>query len=70
MKQCSSPARTAVSGIAVQLLHTGFVATELVGGRGDLSPAQAAQQLVQRIDSLELAQTGTFLHGNGTELPW
>ena len=57
-------------GIAVQLLHPGFVATDLVGGRGDLSPAQAAQQLVQRIDSLELAQTGTFLHGNGTELPW
>ena len=56
--------------IAVQLLHPGFVATELVGGRGDLSPAQAAQQLVQRIDALELAQTGTFLHGNGSELPW
>lgn len=57
-------------GIAVQLLHPGFVATDLVGGRGDLSPTQAAQQLVQRIDSLELAQSGTFLHGNGTELPW
>jgi NAD(P)-dependent dehydrogenase (short-subunit alcohol dehydrogenase family) len=57
-------------GIAVQLLHPGFVATEMVGGRGDLSPAQAAQQLVQRIDALELARTGTFLHSNGSELPW
>jgi NAD(P)-dependent dehydrogenase (short-subunit alcohol dehydrogenase family) len=57
-------------GIAVQLLHPGFVATEMVGGRGDLSPAQAAQQLVQRIDALELAQTGTFLHSNGSKLPW
>ena len=57
-------------GIAVFLLHPGFVATEMVGGRGDLSPAQAARQLVETLDSRDPAQTGTFWHGNGTELPW
>jgi hypothetical protein len=41
----------------------------MVGGRGDLSPAQAAQQLVQTLDSRDPTQTGTFWHGNGTELP-
>ena len=57
-------------GIGVFLLHPGFVATDMVGGRGDLAPAQAAQQLVACLDGLDIAQTGSFWHGNGTELPW
>ena len=57
-------------GIAVFLLHPGYVATDLVGGHGDLSPAQSAMQLVRQLDALDLARTGTFWHGNGTELPW
>ena len=57
-------------GIAVFLLHPGYVATELVGGHGDLSPAQSATQLVRQLDALDLARTGTFWHGNGTALPW
>ena len=57
-------------GIAVFLLHPGYVATEMVGGHGDLTPAQAATQLVKQVDSLDLARTGTFWHSNGTALPW
>jgi NAD(P)-dependent dehydrogenase (short-subunit alcohol dehydrogenase family) len=57
-------------GIAVFLMHPGYVATDLVGGRGDLTPAQSAAQLVAQVDKLDLARTGTFWHGNGTELPW
>ena len=57
-------------GIGVFLLHPGFVATDMVGGRGDLALAQAAQQLVACLDGLDIAQTGSFWHGNGTELPW
>jgi NAD(P)-dependent dehydrogenase (short-subunit alcohol dehydrogenase family) len=57
-------------GIAVFLLHPGFVATDMVGGKGDVTPAQAASQLVERIDALDLAQSGTFWHANGTSLPW
>ena len=57
-------------GIAVFLLHPGYVATEMVGGKGDLTPAQAAAQLVKQVDALDLARTGTFWHGNGSELPW
>lgn len=57
-------------GIAVLLLHPGFVATDMVGGAGDVSPEQAAQQIVERLDGLTLAQTGTFRHANGAALPW
>lgn len=57
-------------GIAVFLLHPGFVATDMVDGKGEVSPEHAAAQLVERLDSLSLAQTGTFRHANGTELPW
>ncbi len=57
-------------GVAVFLLHPGYVATDMVGGTGDVSPAQSAEQLVQRLDQLGLEQTGTFWHANGSELPW
>lgn len=57
-------------GVSVFLLHPGFVATDMVGGRGDITPAQSAAQLVARLDELGLDQTGTFWHANGSALPW
>jgi NAD(P)-dependent dehydrogenase (short-subunit alcohol dehydrogenase family) len=58
------------SGIPVAILHPGFVATEMVGGRGDISPSLAAERLAQRITDLTLASSGTFWHSNGEVLPW
>lgn len=57
-------------GIAVFLLHPGYVATDMVGGTGDVTPAHAAAQLLERLSTLTLAQTGTFWHANGSPLPW
>jgi NAD(P)-dependent dehydrogenase (short-subunit alcohol dehydrogenase family) len=57
-------------GVAVFLLHPGYVATEMVGGTGDVQPEQAAAQLIERLDTLTFEQTGTFWHANGSELPW
>lgn len=57
-------------GIAVALLHPGFVSTEMVGGQGDITAAQAAERLVQRIDELNLDNSGSFWHSNGDILPW
>lgn len=57
-------------GVGVFLLHPGFVATDMVGGSGDITPAQSAAQLVTRLDELGLEQTGTFWHANGSALPW
>lgn len=56
--------------IAVVLLHPGYVQTEMVGGRGDISPATAAERLMQRIDELTIETSGSFFHSNGEELPW
>lgn len=57
-------------GIAVLLLHPGYVATDMVGGTGDVTPEQSAIQLVERLDALSLDQSGTFVHANGSALPW
>ncbi len=56
-------------GIPVALLHPGMVATEMTGGRG-VPPEKAAAGLIQRIDQLNLENTGSFWHAEGEELPW
>jgi NAD(P)-dependent dehydrogenase (short-subunit alcohol dehydrogenase family) len=57
-------------GVAVFLMHPGYVSTDMVGGQGDISPAQAAERLVAKVDALTLDDTGTFWHSNGSALPW
>lgn len=57
-------------GIAVTLLHPGFVQTEMVGGQGEVTPDQAAEGLIARLDALSLETTGGFWHANGQPLPW
>jgi NAD(P)-dependent dehydrogenase (short-subunit alcohol dehydrogenase family) len=57
-------------GVAVAMLHPGFVQTPMTGGRGDIDPATAAHNLIARIDELALATSGSFLHANGSSLPW
>ncbi|GAB3340939.1 SDR family oxidoreductase [Marilutibacter aestuarii] len=57
-------------GIGVFLLHPGFVSTDMVGNAGEISPAESAAQLVERLDGLSLGETGTFWHANGQALPW
>ena len=57
-------------GIAVALLHPGFVRTGMTGGAGDIDPATAAAQLIERIDKLNLVSTGQFWHAKGDLLPW
>jgi NAD(P)-dependent dehydrogenase (short-subunit alcohol dehydrogenase family) len=57
-------------GIAVAILHPGFVQTRMVGFSGDISPAVAAERLAARIDELNLDNSGSFWHSNGELLPW
>ncbi|WP_026375100.1 SDR family oxidoreductase [Aestuariibacter salexigens] len=57
-------------GIAVAILHPGYVQTEMVNYGGDISDEDAALRLSQRIDELELGNSGTFWHANGQILPW
>jgi NAD(P)-dependent dehydrogenase (short-subunit alcohol dehydrogenase family) len=56
--------------IAVAILHPGLVGTEMIGGYGDITPDQAAERLVERIEQLNMQNSGTFYHSNGEQLPW
>jgi NAD(P)-dependent dehydrogenase (short-subunit alcohol dehydrogenase family) len=59
------------SGIAVAILHPGLVQTRMTNfTSGGITPAVAVKGLLQRIDELNLENTGTFWHSNGEVLPW
>ena len=57
-------------GIAVMLLHPGYVATDMTGGSGDATPVESAAGLLARLDELNLSTSGSFWHAEGYELPW
>ena len=57
-------------GIAVFVLHPGYVRTGMTGGSGNTDAGTAARGLIERMDSLTLADTGTFWHAEGYALPW
>lgn len=57
-------------GIAVVILHPGAVRTEMTGGQGMIEADESVRGLLQRIDELQLATTGRFVHQNGDVLPW
>jgi NAD(P)-dependent dehydrogenase (short-subunit alcohol dehydrogenase family) len=59
----------APQGVAVVLLHPGFVATEMTGGRG-VSPEESARGLIARMDELTMETSGSFWHAEGYSLPW
>jgi NAD(P)-dependent dehydrogenase (short-subunit alcohol dehydrogenase family) len=57
-------------GIAVVILHPGFVRTEMTGNSGLIDPPESAAGLIARIDELTLETSGGFRHANGELLPW
>jgi len=57
-------------GIAVAVVHPGFVQTRMVGFNGDITPDEAAAGIIQRAQELNLGNTGGFWHSNGQPLPW
>jgi NAD(P)-dependent dehydrogenase (short-subunit alcohol dehydrogenase family) len=57
-------------GIAVVVLHPGFVRTQMTGGAGNTDPPEAAAGLIARLDELDLTSSGRFVHANGDDIPW
>jgi len=57
-------------GVAVALVHPGFVRTEMTGGRGLIEPEESARGILARADALTLAESGGFWHVDGSRLPW
>lgn len=57
-------------GIAVAQLHPGWVKTRMVDFNGLITVEESAQGLLDRIEALDLSNTGGFWHTNGESLPW
>jgi NAD(P)-dependent dehydrogenase (short-subunit alcohol dehydrogenase family) len=56
-------------GIAVAILHPGMVQTDMTGHCG-IPVEESARGLLERIDGLDLENSGTFWHADGRILPW
>ena len=57
------------AGIAVFLLHPGWVSTDMTQGTG-IPVQESVAGLVRTMDGLDISKTGTFWHQEGYELPW
>lgn len=57
-------------GLAVVLLHPGYVATDMTNHAGTVHPADSARGLIEQIDALTVETTGRFVHMTGEALPW
>ena len=59
-----------IRGVSVAILHPGMVSTEMIGFAGDVTAEESVAGLTQRIEQLNLSNSGTFWHANGDVLPW
>jgi NAD(P)-dependent dehydrogenase (short-subunit alcohol dehydrogenase family) len=57
-------------GIAVAVVHPGWVRTDMGGDRADLSPEESAVGIAGVVDALTMARTGSFFRWDGTIHPW
>lgn len=58
-------------GIAVGILHPGLVQTRMTNfNEAGITTKESVTGLLQRIEELNLDNTGTFWHANGEILPW
>lgn len=56
--------------IAVQMLHPGWVRTDMGGDHADISVEESASGIADRVEKLTIAQTGTFVAYDGSAMPW
>ena len=57
-------------GVAVALLHPGWVRTDMTGGKGLIDTAESAAGMIAVLDRLSSDNSGQFWHTNGEILPW
>ncbi|MBE0439833.1 MAG: SDR family oxidoreductase [Gammaproteobacteria bacterium] len=57
-------------GIAVGILHPGWVRTDMTNHNGLIDPDESAAGLIARMEELTIKNTGSFWHSNGDLLPW
>ncbi|MCI5077159.1 SDR family oxidoreductase [Oricola sp.] len=57
-------------GVAVRLLHPGWVRTDMGGAHADIAPQESAAGILHIADSTTMADTGTFVNWDGSTVPW
>ncbi|MAJ80575.1 MAG: hypothetical protein CMK30_04500 [Porticoccaceae bacterium] len=57
-------------GIALLLLHQGFVKTGITGFRGNINPSDSARALIKTINVKSLRDSGSFFNIDENKLPW
>ncbi len=57
-------------GIAVGIVHPGYVKTDMTNHTGYIEPEESAKGILARIEELTLENSGTFWHSNGEQLLW
>ena len=57
-------------GISVGIIHPGWVQTGMTGNSGNYTAKKSAQLIIERIHKLNLTNTGTFWHCDGSVLNW
>lgn len=57
-------------GVAVVMLHPGWVRTAMTGGQGLVDAPESAAGLLARMDETNLENSGRFVHMTGELLPW
>ena len=60
----------APKGIALALLHPGYVKTGMTNFNGLITPVESAAGLIERMEELSMATTGCFVHTSGERLTW
>ncbi|MBE0472092.1 MAG: SDR family oxidoreductase [Methyloprofundus sp.] len=57
-------------GIAVGVLHPGWVRTDMTGHNGLIDVDESGKGILIRMDELNINNTGSFWHANSDLLPW
>merc|ERR1712150_136235 len=58
-------------GISVGLLHPGFVKTDMTNNSpGAIEPEESVKHMKDRIQGMDMDNSGTFWHFKGEVLPW
>ena len=58
------------NGIAVGILHPGYVRTDMTGNQGLIDVDESVSGMMKLVENLNMENSGTFWHTNGEVLEW
>ncbi len=70
MLSVKSAAALKSDGIAVVMLHPGWVSTDMGGPSASLTPLESATAIHETLDGLTMADSGRFINWDGRDHPW